>query len=358
MSPDCSTTTSVARTTSPLTANSPRNPSRTSPSPRWLRSIRSFLRRVVRLCVGDRASVSSSTSVRGIPTAGNVHEVAHQLDPSCRVVYVDHDPWPSRTPRTMLRDNRRAAIVQADLRDAGGRVRRAGDAAPDRLQPADRRADDRRPAVHPRLRCSWPGASRATATRWCRAASVALTHLTKDVEPELVDKLIALADDTAYADHRHGPSRTSRSSSRDWTCSTPVWCSPRTGVPTASCPAPVPRRRPPATVPSASSRGELPVTFTRITRRRTRSAWPRRRGAVGDRLAAALAPHDVVPPMLRSTLHAVQAHARDVVGDEGGAAVGLVELDLAVEELDVLRVPDPEAERGAHAVDARRVLAW
>src|SRR5262245_44464789 len=53
---------------------------------------RAVLRRVVRFLVGE-AGVRQLIDVgSGLPTAGNVHEVAHGVDPGVRVVYVDTDP--------------------------------------------------------------------------------------------------------------------------------------------------------------------------------------------------------------------------------------------------------------------------
>ncbi len=78
------------------------------------RTIRSFSRRVVRLCIEELGIAQFLDLGSGIPTAGNVHEVAQALDPSCHVVYVDHDPVTVAHSRTMLRENLNAAIVQAD----------------------------------------------------------------------------------------------------------------------------------------------------------------------------------------------------------------------------------------------------
>jgi hypothetical protein len=55
----------------------------------------------------------------GIPTEGNVHEVAQGASPECRVVYVDIDPVAVAHTRAMLAGNPFADIVQADLRDVG-----------------------------------------------------------------------------------------------------------------------------------------------------------------------------------------------------------------------------------------------
>lgn len=53
----------------------------------------------------------------GIPTVGNVHEIAQRENPSCRVVYVDKDPIAVAHSELMLMGNGQAGIVEADMRD-------------------------------------------------------------------------------------------------------------------------------------------------------------------------------------------------------------------------------------------------
>jgi hypothetical protein len=53
----------------------------------------------------------------GIPTVANVHEVAQDADPECRVVYVDKDPIAVAHSELMLANNDRAKIVHADMHD-------------------------------------------------------------------------------------------------------------------------------------------------------------------------------------------------------------------------------------------------
>jgi hypothetical protein len=77
---------------------------------------RAFLRRAVRFCVeqGIRQFLDLGS---GIPTVGNVHDIAQAIDPSCRVLYVDNEPVAVAHSELMLEDNPNAAVLQADLCD-------------------------------------------------------------------------------------------------------------------------------------------------------------------------------------------------------------------------------------------------
>jgi len=84
--------------------------------PTILRDAREFLRRaVVYLCgLGVDQFVDLGS---GIPTVGNVHEVAQSVNPRARVVYVDNDPVAVAHSRALLEDSPYTAVVQADLRE-------------------------------------------------------------------------------------------------------------------------------------------------------------------------------------------------------------------------------------------------
>lgn len=84
--------------------------------PQIMQANRAFLRRAVHYCVeqGVRQFLDLGS---GIPTVGNVHEVAQLAAPETRVVYVDTDPVAVAYSKTLLADNDRADIVGADLRD-------------------------------------------------------------------------------------------------------------------------------------------------------------------------------------------------------------------------------------------------
>jgi hypothetical protein len=51
----------------------------------------------------------------GIPTAGNVHEVAQAVNPAVHVVYVDVDPVAVAHGQAILQHNPQAAMIQADV---------------------------------------------------------------------------------------------------------------------------------------------------------------------------------------------------------------------------------------------------
>jgi SAM-dependent methyltransferase len=82
-----------------------------------MRANRAFLRRAVRFLIGQGITQFLDVG-SGIPTVGNVHEVAQQADPSARVVYVDIDPVAVSHSRAMLADNPHTTIVHADARDS------------------------------------------------------------------------------------------------------------------------------------------------------------------------------------------------------------------------------------------------
>jgi hypothetical protein len=76
---------------------------------------RAFLRRAVRyLCQhGVRQFIDLGS---GIPTVGNVHEIAQKFDPGAKVVYVDIDPVAVAHSRAILADQPQAIVVAGDLR--------------------------------------------------------------------------------------------------------------------------------------------------------------------------------------------------------------------------------------------------
>jgi hypothetical protein len=78
------------------------------------RSNRAFMSRSVRFMVnnGIRQFLDLGS---GIPTVGNVHEIAQHADPDCRIVYVDYDPVAVAHSQLILDGNPLAVVVDADL---------------------------------------------------------------------------------------------------------------------------------------------------------------------------------------------------------------------------------------------------
>lgn len=77
---------------------------------------RAFLRRAVEHMAGNGVRQFLDLG-SGIPSVGNVHQVAQTVDPACRVVYVDHEPVAVAHSRAMLRDVPNTAVVHADIRE-------------------------------------------------------------------------------------------------------------------------------------------------------------------------------------------------------------------------------------------------
>jgi S-adenosyl methyltransferase len=77
---------------------------------------RAFLRRVVRLLSGEAGIRQFVDLGSGLPTRGNVHEIAQATAPDARVVYVDNDAMVVTHSRALLAGENTVAI-EADLRD-------------------------------------------------------------------------------------------------------------------------------------------------------------------------------------------------------------------------------------------------
>jgi hypothetical protein len=77
---------------------------------------RAFLRRVVRFLTGEAGIRQFIDLGSGLPTQGNVHEIAQAISPDARVVYVDNDAMVVTHSRALLAGDNTVAI-QADLRE-------------------------------------------------------------------------------------------------------------------------------------------------------------------------------------------------------------------------------------------------
>jgi S-adenosyl methyltransferase len=91
------------------------------------RAQRDFLSRVVRYLAGDLRVRQFLDVGTGLPTAGNTHEVAQEVAPDCRVVYVDNDPIVLSHARALLTSVPAGATdyIDADVREPGEIVRAA-----------------------------------------------------------------------------------------------------------------------------------------------------------------------------------------------------------------------------------------
>jgi hypothetical protein len=85
-------------------------------APLAARANRDFLRRVVRYLVGEAGIDQLLDLGSGLPTQGNVSEVAHEINPAVRVVYVDNDPVVYTHSKALLADAQTTDIVNGDVR--------------------------------------------------------------------------------------------------------------------------------------------------------------------------------------------------------------------------------------------------
>jgi hypothetical protein len=85
-----------------------------------VRAQRDLLGRVVRYLVGEAGLRQLLDIGSGLPTAENVHEIAHTIDPATRVVYLDNDPVVLAHARALLADDKVTFAAAGDLRDPAG----------------------------------------------------------------------------------------------------------------------------------------------------------------------------------------------------------------------------------------------
>lgn len=91
--------------------------------PKLAQANRAFMRRAVRHAL-DRGVHRFLDIGSGIPTFGNVHEIALAGEPGARVVYVDNDPVAVAHSRAVLEGEERAEIVAADFREPAALLER------------------------------------------------------------------------------------------------------------------------------------------------------------------------------------------------------------------------------------------
>jgi hypothetical protein len=77
---------------------------------------RAFLGRVVHFLI-EGAGITQFLDIgSGLPTQGNVSEVAHEISPEARVVHVDNDPIVYTHSKALLADARTTDIILGDVR--------------------------------------------------------------------------------------------------------------------------------------------------------------------------------------------------------------------------------------------------
>lgn len=86
------------------------------------RANRMFLGRAVRYLAAEAGIRQFLDIGTGIPTAGNTHEVAQEVAPDARVVYVDNDPIVLAHARALMTSHHAGAtaFIEADIRDPQG----------------------------------------------------------------------------------------------------------------------------------------------------------------------------------------------------------------------------------------------
>ena len=84
-----------------------------------VRAQRAFLGRAVRYLARDAGVRQFLDIGTGIPSAGNVHDVAQEIAPESRVLYVDNDPIVLAHARALMSGTPQGSVafIQADLRE-------------------------------------------------------------------------------------------------------------------------------------------------------------------------------------------------------------------------------------------------
>jgi S-adenosyl methyltransferase len=85
-------------------------------APETMRLNRAFLGRAIRFLAAEAGIRQFLDVGSGIPTMGNVHEIAQREVPGARIVYVDNDEVAVLHSRAILARNDTAIAIQADLR--------------------------------------------------------------------------------------------------------------------------------------------------------------------------------------------------------------------------------------------------
>jgi hypothetical protein len=80
---------------------------------------RAFVRRAVRFLAGQAGIRQFIDIGTGLPTQGNVHDIAQATAPDARVAYVDYDPVVVSHAQALLATTPTVAVINGDLRHPG-----------------------------------------------------------------------------------------------------------------------------------------------------------------------------------------------------------------------------------------------
>jgi hypothetical protein len=92
-----------------------------------VRANRAFLRRAVQYLAGEQGIRQFLDIGTGLPTNDNTHQIAQEIAPESRIVYVDNDPIVLSHARALLTSTSEGATryIDADARDTGTILREA-----------------------------------------------------------------------------------------------------------------------------------------------------------------------------------------------------------------------------------------
>ncbi|GAA3710281.1 SAM-dependent methyltransferase [Nonomuraea antimicrobica] len=150
------------------------------------RANRAFLGRAVRHLA--EAGITQFLDIgTGLPTQGNVHEVAKKVTPDAKVVYVDRDPVVLVHARALLADQGDTTVIEGDLREPGAVL---GHPDTRRLIDFDRPVGVLLVAImHFIAEADRPGEIIATLREAMAPGSyLVLSHGTSDARPAAVDR--------------------------------------------------------------------------------------------------------------------------------------------------------------------------
>jgi hypothetical protein len=154
---------------------------------------RAFIHRAVRYLARTAGIRQFLDLGAGLPTRGNVHEIAQQVNPDARTVYVDIDPMVAVHGRALLADNDKTFMIEADIRDPDALL-----ATPDLRRHLD--LDQPVAVLFVAVLHLFPDydASAGIVARIRNALApgsfVAITHVTGDARPEAAKAVASLFD--------------------------------------------------------------------------------------------------------------------------------------------------------------------